>query len=62
MLLGGAAFLIGEYIPVLSNIFLDIMFRSGLVTLVYMTGILIFRISPDLNERYSVYKGKLFRK
>lgn len=61
LLLGGIAFLIGESIPVINNVFLDIVFRSGLVTLFYMTGVLIFRISPDLNERYSVYKGKLFK-
>ena len=60
ILLGGITFLIGEYIPVISNVFLDIVFRSGAVTLVYMAGILTFKISPDLNERYDVYKKKLF--
>lgn len=62
LMLGGIVFLIGEYIPVISNVFLDIVFRSGAVTLVYMTGILTFKISPDLNERYDVYKRKLFGK
>lgn len=50
-------FLIGNAIPVFSNIFADIIIRSGVAILIYAGLILLLKVSPDLNERYRVYKN-----
>ena len=62
LFLGGVVFLIGDNIPVIDNVFLDIIIRSSIVSLIYGVAILVFRISPDLNERFTVYKGKFIKK
>ncbi len=59
---GGVVYLIGDNIPIIDNIFGDILTRSAVVTVIYITLMLIFKISPDLNERCMVYKNKLFKK
>ena len=62
LFLGAVVFLIGDNIPVIDNVFLDIIVRSSVVSLIYGVAILVFRISPDLNERFTVYKGKFIKK
>ena len=55
-------YFIGSVIPVFSNVFIDITIRSGVAILVYAGLILLFKISPDINERYWVYKNFILRK
>ena len=56
--IGVIVFIIGDNIPILNNIFLDIILRSSVVTLIYFVSIFLFKISPDINERIAVYKNK----
>ena len=50
-------FLICNNIPVISNIFVDIIVRSSAAIIIYAGIILLLKVSPDLNERYWVYKN-----
>lgn len=55
-------FLICNNIPVISNVFMDIIVRSSAAVIIYAGLILLFKVSPDLNERYWVYKNLILRK
>lgn len=54
-------YFIGNAIPVFSNIFIDIFVRSSIAVIIYTGIILFFKVSPDLNERYWVYKNTVKR-
>ena len=56
------SFLIGNAIPVMQNVFLDIILRSGITALIYSAIIILLKVSPDLNERYWVYKTLILKK
>ena len=51
----------GNAIPVMSNVFVDAIVRSGIVILIYAGLTLLLKVSPDLNERFTVYKNILLR-
>jgi O-antigen/teichoic acid export membrane protein len=55
-------YFIGNSIPILSNTFLDIFIRSTAATVIYAGLTLILKVSPDLNERYAVYKNIILRR
>ena len=55
-------YLIGNYIPVMSNVFIDVIVRSGAATAVFAGLTILLKISPDLNERYWVYKNMIFKR
>jgi O-antigen/teichoic acid export membrane protein len=56
------SFFIGNAIPVMQNVFLDIIVRSGITALIYSAIIILLKVSPDLNERYWVYKNLILKK
>ena len=57
IIIGTLCYFVGVYIPLMPNVFIDIIVRSSVVTLVYVTLVLSLKISSDLNERFDVYKG-----
>jgi O-antigen/teichoic acid export membrane protein len=42
--------LAGLYLPSFSNVFLDIFVRSTMITILFGGAVLVFKISPDVNE------------
>lgn len=48
--LGGICFVVNGFIPFIMNVYLDMIIRSGLITLLFMGPILLFKIAPDVNE------------
>ncbi len=48
--IGGVILLLGTYFPVFSNIVVDILLRSTLITVLFLGAVVFFRISPDANE------------
>ncbi|MFA5011635.1 MAG: polysaccharide biosynthesis C-terminal domain-containing protein [Ignavibacteria bacterium] len=59
---GAVIYLIGDNIPVIDNILLDIFIRSTIVTVIYFFLMLLLKISPDFNERFKFYKNRLLHK
>ncbi len=55
-------YLIGNLIPIISNVFIDAILRSSVVIIIYSVILLLLKVSPDLNERYIVYKNYLLRR
>lgn len=55
--ISGVTYLVGIAIPVINNVFIDIAVRSGAAAAVYTVLTLGLKVSPDLNERYFVYKN-----
>jgi O-antigen/teichoic acid export membrane protein len=50
-------YLAGIAIPLMSNVFVDGIVRSGVAILIYAGLTLLLNVSPDLNERFTVYKN-----
>lgn len=55
-------YFIGITIPAFSNIYVDIIVRSGIAVLIYSGLTILLKVSPDLNERYWVYKNFIFKR
>jgi O-antigen/teichoic acid export membrane protein len=53
LVISGIVLAIGIYIPDFSNIFVDILIRSALITILFVGGVLLFKISPDVNDLVS---------
>jgi O-antigen/teichoic acid export membrane protein len=51
------SYFIGNAIPIINNIFIDAIVRSGITVLIYGGLTVLLKVSPDLNERYVVYKN-----
>ncbi|CAD5299235.1 MULTISPECIES: polysaccharide biosynthesis C-terminal domain-containing protein [unclassified Imperialibacter] len=51
--------LAGLYLPSFSNVFLDIFVRSTMITILFGGAVLLFRISPDVNELVKVVWSRL---
>jgi O-antigen/teichoic acid export membrane protein len=47
------AYLAGYFLPESSNLYLDIMYRSAVIAVVYLTLLLRFRIFTELNEKFT---------
>ena len=58
ILLATSAYLAGAFLPTFKNPFLDIAFRSGLITMVYGVGILTLNLAPELTEKYTSFLRK----
>lgn len=56
------SYFIGNAIPMIHNVFLDIIVRSAIITIIYSAVIIFLKVSPDLNERYWVYKNLILKK
>jgi len=54
------SFIIGELLPVINVIYVDILYRSLIVTVIFGGAVYIFRISEDLNEKFKSYRKKIF--
>lgn len=59
ILFGGAAFLVSWFIPFLSNLYVDILVRSALISIVFILPILLTRISEDINQWVVHYVKKI---
>lgn len=53
LLLLTATFLAGYYFPVLENVWIDLFVRSALITIIFIPGVLIFKISEDINDMFN---------
>ena len=56
------SYFIGNSIHVFNNVFIDIIVRSSVTFVIYSGTIILLKVSPDLNERYWVYKNLFFKK
>ncbi len=50
-----------SYFPFLGNILVDIMLRSALITLVFGGLVVVFKISPDINQQLAKWKERVFK-
>jgi O-antigen/teichoic acid export membrane protein len=57
-----AVLLFGIYLPYGYNFYVDVIYRSGLMTIFYLRLSYSFKISPDINEFIDQILGKLKRK
>jgi O-antigen/teichoic acid export membrane protein len=55
-------YFISNAVPVINNVFGDAIVRSGIAILIYAGLTLLLKVSPDLNERFVVYKNLVFKK
>ncbi|WP_339813688.1 polysaccharide biosynthesis C-terminal domain-containing protein [uncultured Imperialibacter sp.] len=58
LVISGLVLLAGIYLPAFSNVFLDIFVRSTMITFLFGGAVLLFRISPDVNELVKVVWGR----
>jgi O-antigen/teichoic acid export membrane protein len=52
LLIAGVSLLIGIYLPAISNVWLDILYRSTIVGGIYFTLVLSLKLSEDVNEKF----------
>ena len=55
LILGFVCVGVNYFIPQLSNIYLDIIFRSGIISIIFITTLYFTKISFDLNDRVNTY-------
>ncbi|MGB9696146.1 MAG: polysaccharide biosynthesis C-terminal domain-containing protein [Ignavibacteria bacterium] len=53
---------LGEILPPVKNVFIDIAYRSVSVSIFYFLIIILLKVSADINERVVVYKNYIFQK
>ena len=58
-IIGILSYLISKLIPVLDNLYLDIILRSSLLSIIYLLLTVLLKISPELNEIVKKYADKL---
>jgi len=51
--------IIGLYIPLINNIYADILVRSSVVAVIYFGLVILLKVSDDITEKYHKYKNKL---
>lgn len=61
IILLGITFLVGYYFPALDNVWLDLIIRSLLITAIFIPGILIFKISEDINQMFFKLVRRFFK-
>jgi O-antigen/teichoic acid export membrane protein len=59
ILIAGIAYLAQYFLPEISNLYLDIIIRSVIISLVFIFLALSLSISPEVNERYYWFLGKV---
>lgn len=59
MLIGVFVLLVGVYIPIIDQFFLDVLLRSGVITLLYLLAVYVLNVSPDINEAANQVLKKL---
>jgi O-antigen/teichoic acid export membrane protein len=60
--LGALTLVFNHYIPTLSNNLLDILVRSSLITLFFGIGVILLKLSEDVNQWLTKIAGLLWRK
>ena len=55
LILGFVCVGVNYFIPQLNNVYLDIIFRSGIITLIFMSVLYFTKMSFDLNDRINTY-------
>jgi O-antigen/teichoic acid export membrane protein len=53
------AYLAGYFVPTSKNLYFDIFYRSTIITIVFLSLLLWFRLYPELNERYTWLRSKI---
>ena len=53
------AYLAGYFVPASKNLYFDIFYRSTIITIVFLSLLLWFRLYPELNERYTWLRSKI---
>lgn len=61
LLISIIALLVGEILPAISMIYLDILYRSLIVTIIFGTAVYMFKLSEDLNEKFLIYYNKYLK-
>lgn len=56
--IGAVSYFLSELIPQFDNVYLDIVLRSGFITIVYVLLTVLFNISPDVNGFVQKYRNK----
>jgi hypothetical protein len=51
LIIGGISLAAGWYFPVLKNLYIDILVRSALTSVLYFGLIYIFKVSDDINGK-----------
>ncbi len=59
IMIGVIVFFVGAYIPIIDNFFFDVLLRSGVVSIIYISAVYILNISPDINEAINQVFNKL---
>ncbi len=66
IVISAVCYFIGNYFPVINNVYADILARSSVTSAVFLTLIYFSRVSEDINQRVVVYfnfvKGRIFKK
>jgi len=62
LIIGILTYLLVRFLPELSNFYLNIVWISGITTVIFMAPVLIFKISPDINELYNKILKVVFPK
>ena len=55
LILGFVCVGVNYFIPQLNNVYLDIIFRNGIITLIFMSVLYFTKMSFDLNDRINTY-------
>ena len=58
ILLAGIAYVVGALLPIFENPFLDIILRSGIISILYGAGILTLNLAPEITEKYTGFLRK----
>ena len=59
VVIAGLAYLAGYFLPELSNLYIDILYRSVVIAIVYLALIMRFGLFPELNEKFNWLISKL---
>lgn len=59
IIVGLMSFAVGWYLPVMGNVFVDILYRSTITAGIFFGLILLLKVSSDLNEKFDKYAKKL---
>lgn len=59
ILIAFVSLVVGWYLPVIVNVYVDILYRSSITAGIYFTLVYMFRLSDDVNERIRLYLSKL---
>jgi O-antigen/teichoic acid export membrane protein len=62
VLVGAACLFVNHFIPQIKGIYLDVIVRSSVISIIYLVALYFMKISWDLNDRVRIYKDILLKK